>query len=138
MRIEITGTTLSFDVYELLSHATPEQAKDLADALSLHDDIRRNVVDSLLLGATDMQSSNTHDGLISERRRILDSLCIVRDDQISALETDLRIARERLARLEAINSRVWAVYHDSGHGHGHGHGRVVSSHELRDALTKGG
>ena len=107
--MKITGTVIEFDLYDVLREATAEQCRDIADALSLNDDVRRNVVDSLLNYETDMHSGPTRDAADVERKRILDSLTQITDDRIAKLESDLAWSQKQLAEKEATISRLWAL-----------------------------
>ena len=107
--MKITGTVIEFDLYDVLKEATAEQCRDIADALSLNDDVRRNVVDSLLNYETDMHSGPTRDAADVERKRILDSLTQITDDRIAKLESDLERSQTQLAEKEATISRLWAL-----------------------------
>ena len=118
MSIKINGTEITFDIYDTIASSSAEWRAEIADALSLHDDIRKNVIDSLLLGTTEMRSSNTFDGMIEDRKRVIDGLQEIKDDQIAALECNLSIATKRLKAAEDAHRRVVALCYaatDNGH-----------------------
>jgi len=125
--MKITGTVIEFDLYDVLREATAEQCRDIADALSLNDDVRRNVVDSLLNYETDMHSGPTRDAADGERKRILDSLTQIADDRIAKLESDLAWSQKQLAEKEATISRLWALTDRAP--------RAIYKEELLVALT---
>jgi FMN phosphatase YigB (HAD superfamily) len=100
--MNITGTTISFDLYEVLRGATPVQAADIADALSLHGAVRKNVIDSIVEGATTMQSGPAWDEADAEHKRILEALPQMEQDRIARLERKAAQAAEKIAKLEAI------------------------------------
>jgi hypothetical protein len=111
MIVKIEGTTIIFDLYEVLRGATPEQCNDIADALSLHDDVRKRVIDSIIDGETDLHSSNTWDATDAERKRILEAHAQMTDDRIRHLECGLRIAEASLLRRDEQAHRLWDIYH---------------------------
>lgn len=109
--MKIDGTTISFDLYEVIQGATPDQCRDIADALSLHHDVRKRVLDSLLEYETDLHSTPDWGTLDSERKRLLEAHGQMTDDRISKLEFDLKSTTCRLAEKSAIVSRLWDLYH---------------------------
>ena len=129
--MKIEGTTISFDLYEVLREATPVQAADIADALSLHDAVRKNVVDSIVEGATAMQSGPTWDEADAEHKRILDALPQMEQDRIARLERKAARAAEKIAKLEAIISACWALCDDT---HDVTETYAVRKFDLRKAL----
>ena len=118
MSIKINGTEITFDIYDAIGNSSAEWRAEIADALGLHDDIRKNVIDNLLLDTTEMRSSNTFDGMIEDRKRVIDGLQEIKDDQIAALECNLSTATKRLQAAEEAIRRVVALCYaatDDGH-----------------------
>lgn len=129
--MKIIGTVIEFDLYEVLREATPAQAADIADALSLHKDIRRNVIDSIVDGSTAMQSGPSWNEADEEHKRILDALPQMEHDRITRLERKLQQEREKVAQLEAVISACWALCDET---HDFSETYVVSKFDLRKAL----
>ena len=102
--MKITGTVIEFDLYEVLRDAKPEHAADIADALSLNDAIRKNVIDSIVDGMTDMGSGPSWGEADAERKRILEALPQMEQDRIARLERKLAAAQERSATLSSVIS----------------------------------
>lgn len=104
--MKIEGTTISFDLYDVIQNCTEARCLEIIDAMSLHADVRRFVLDHLLDGETQFQSRTDWAGEIADRKRILDAIPDLERAQIEALESDLHVARKS---LQAERARIAAV-----------------------------
>lgn len=83
---------------------------DIADALSLNDGVRRNVVDSLLNYETHLHSGPTRDAADAERKRILEALPQIEQDRIDKLESDLAFTNKQLTQHKQARERLlWVL-----------------------------
>jgi hypothetical protein len=127
--MQIDGTKITFDLYDVLRNATPSQCADIADGLALNDAVRKCVIDSLIDGVSELGSSNGWHADDEDRKRILEARGELTDRRIAVLESDLRIERDKVRRLEAIERALWNWYHESGRGE-----VSLLSRRIRDVL----
>jgi hypothetical protein len=111
--MQIDGTKLTFDLYEVLRNVTPEQGAVLADALALNDAVRKNVIDIMVDGVTDLESWPSSDLTDDERKRLIVGQDEIRDRRISHLEIENSSLTTRLAEAERVTRAIWDVYHNT-------------------------
>ncbi len=107
--MQIDGTKLTFDLYDLCRYATADQLAAVADAMALNPAIRKNVIDSLLEGITEQESMPND--MDPERARLIVGQDALRDERIKHLENQERRLTEQLTESERVNRLVWDLYH---------------------------
>lgn len=111
--MKIDGTTLSLDIYELIRMLPKEQCDIIADALAMNESVRKHVVDAILRGYTDHESSPTWDDLDAERKRLIEGVSELVDHRIARLESALSLARKHEAELRDKIGKLWDLYHSN-------------------------
>lgn len=109
--MKIDGTTLSLDIYELIRMLPKEQCDIIADALALNESVRKHVVDAILRGYTNHESSPTWDDLDAERKRLIEGMSELVDHRIARLESAANVAQDHEAKMQAKIDKLWELYH---------------------------
>jgi hypothetical protein len=125
MNLKIDKGNLIINIYELMDCLSTEEKQEVADSLSINEDIIKNVTDQILIGYTEKGSCGCHDeedvspqyALGQARREIALSANTIAKEQIESL---LKVLKRKEEYHQKVQQWAYSLYHlciDNGYNY---------------------